>query len=53
MPPTVGTEQGRHTNVVFLPYRNVEIVVCPRDRASVEVDGPTAEQPVIDPLPFE
>jgi hypothetical protein len=53
VPPALGEQKCRDALVVFPPYRNVEIVVRSRDRAGVEIDGPTPEQPILDPSPFE
>jgi hypothetical protein len=51
--PPVGREQRSNPVVVFRPDGNVDVVVCPRDRARVEVDRPAAEQPLLDCTSFE
>ena len=48
--PAVRFEQRRDPGKVVEPDRHVEIVVSSRDRAGIEVDRPSAEQPVVDAL---
>jgi hypothetical protein len=53
MSPSVRSQESRDPVEVPQPNGEVEILVRPRDRASVEVDRPAAEQPVLDSVPLE
>src|SRR5438876_11243099 len=46
--PAVRGEQRRNACVVLQPDGDVDVGVLARDLAGIEVDGPPAEQPVID-----
>jgi hypothetical protein len=48
VPPAIRREQLRDGFVILEPYGDVDVVVFARDPAGVEVDGPAAEEPVLD-----
>jgi hypothetical protein len=51
--PPLCRQQCRNSGVVFQPHGDVEVVVGPRRRPTVEVDRPAAEQPIRESLAVE
>jgi hypothetical protein len=51
--PSFGEEEGGDSLMAPFTDREIEIVMLPSDRARVEVDGPPAEQPLVEPFPAE
>ena len=53
MAPSGGLERRTDRVVVGAPGRDVDVVVLPRHATDPEVNGPPAEEPVVDPLLVE
>jgi hypothetical protein len=51
--PALAREQACDSAAIARPDSQIEVVVVATRATDVEVHGPPAEQPVLDPLPIE
>ncbi|HEY3106243.1 MAG TPA: hypothetical protein VGJ49_05550 [Gaiellaceae bacterium] len=51
--PAISLERARHAAQILGPDRDVQVVVGTGDVSRVEIDGPAAEQPVLEAFLLE
>jgi hypothetical protein len=51
--PSVFLEQLGDAFEIMRPHGDIDIAVCARQRSDLEIDGPTAEQPIREPIGVE